>query len=284
MTATPIRERLFVRLDGDPPRAPESTVPASTLREFVVPAGLRPVVANAMAYQERLAEGLDVVERVLPDGASRLLVHLDGTGASIQVAGARTSPVFVSMRGHMHGLSVTLRPGASLELLGIPAEELTGRTVPWDSLVPPQHRHLPAQLAAAPDDAARLARLFGALLGMRKPSDPSARRVIAHATGTLSRHGDGISVRALATELRLSERRVQQLFAGHLGVTPGAWRRVQRMHRALRLLRATGSPQWSRLALEAGYYDQAHLINEFRALCGLTPGQLVRGVSDSSNP
>lgn len=284
MADTSVRERLFVRLDGDPQSGPESTVPASTLRGFSVPAGLQSAVAHATSYEERFPEGAGTIERVLPDGASRLLIHLHDSTATIHVAGASASPVLLRMRGHMHGLSVTLRPGASLELFGVPAEELSGRTVPWESLVRSSHRDLPTRVAEAPHDAARLARIFDALRTLRRPSDPTARRVVQHALDAVSRDTARLNARALAADLRLSERRVQQLFAAHLGLTPNAWRRLQRLHRTLRLLRATGSPRWSHLALEAGYYDQAHLINEFRALCGLTPGQFRRGVSDSSNP
>lgn len=94
----------------------------------------------------------------------------------------------------------------------------------------------------------------------------------------------GISVRALAAEMNLSERRLQQLFASQLGLPPGVWRRLQRLHGTLRLLRMAQTPQWAQIALCAGYYDQSHLINEFRALCGLTPQQFLRRVvSDSSS-
>jgi AraC-like DNA-binding protein len=36
------------------------------------------------------------------------------------------------------------------------------------------------------------------------------------------------------------------------------------------------APRWARLAVAAGYYDQPHLIREFRSLAGLTPGEVHR--------
>ncbi|MFN3305466.1 MAG: helix-turn-helix domain-containing protein, partial [Roseateles sp.] len=93
----------------------------------------------------------------------------------------------------------------------------------------------------------------------------------------------GLPVRALADELQLSERRLQQLFAAQLGLTPSAWRRLQRLHGTLRLLRTAETQPWAELALCAGYCDQSHLVNEFRTLCGLTPQQFLRrAVSGSS--
>jgi len=276
-------ERLFIRLPDDPACAPETTVPGSTLTEFAVPASLRSVVAHVMAYEERFAPGREVVERVLPDGASRLLIVLQGGAASIHVAGARADPVLLTMGGHMHGLSFTLNPGATQGLFGVPAKELTGLTLPWDEIVPRTQRDLPGQLVAAADDATRVRHVLRALQALQRPADP-ARRLVEHAARRLGATMGGVSVRELAGELNLSERRVQQLFASHVGLAPSVWRRLQRLHGTLRLLRTTEAPQWAEIALCAGYYDQSHLINEFRALCGLTPQQLLqRAVSDSSN-
>ncbi|CAN0356091.1 unnamed protein product [Phaeothamnion confervicola] len=276
-------ERLFIRLPDDPSCAPETTVPASTLTEFAVPAFLRSAVAHVTAYEERFTPGRETVERVLPDGASRLLIVLHGGAASIHVAGARADPVLLTMSGHMHGLSITLNPGATLGLFGVPANELTALTVQWDDIVPKAHRDVPDQLAAAADDVTRVQHVLQSLQALQRPSDPS-RHLVEHAARRLGATMGGISVRELAGELNLSERRVQQLFASHIGLAPSVWRRLQRLHGTLRLLRTAETPQWAEIALCAGYYDQSHLINEFRALCGLTPQQLVqRVVSDSSN-
>ncbi|WP_432898817.1 hypothetical protein ACQP1S_22480 [Micromonospora matsumotoense] len=41
---------------------------------------------------------------------------------------------------------------------------------------------------------------------------------------------------------------------------------------------------WAELAVRGGYYDQAHLIREFREFTGATPAALGRPGSHSSNP
>jgi AraC-like DNA-binding protein len=277
-------ERLFLRLPDDPPCAPGTTVPANTLRAFAVPAALHSTVAHVTAYEERFAEGCEVVERVLPDGASRLLIALEPGAASIHVAGASASPVVLSMRGHMHGLSIALQPGAALALFGVPADELAGRTVPWHDIASKAHRDLPELLASAAGDAMRVGLVLGSLGAVQRPRDPGSRRLVEHAAGQLRANAGGFSVRALAAELNLSERRLQQLFAEQIGLAPSVWRRLQRLHGTLRLLRMAQTPHWAQIALCNGYYDQSHMINEFRALCGLTPQQFLRRVvADSSN-
>lgn len=281
-----MNERLFLRLPEDGPQAPESGVPPHTLTTPAIPDALAAWVAHATAYAERFAPGHTVVERVLPDGAVRLIVTLRPDGADVALVGASAAPVLLTLAGQVQGLSVTLRPGAAPGLFGIAAHELAGRAVPWDALVAPRHRDLPERLAAARDDAARWPLVWRALGGMARTPDPVALRRLAQAQRQLRQDPSGrLSVHALASGLQLSERRLQQVFAQQLGLSPSVWRRLQRLHGTLRLLRgpAAASP-WADLALQAGYCDQAHLINEFRALCGLTPAEFRRrAVSHPSN-
>jgi AraC-like DNA-binding protein len=68
-----------------------------------------------------------------------------------------------------------------------------------------------------------------------------------------------------------------------VGLSPRAWGRLARLHGCLRALRRQANPDWAEMAVDHGYYDQSHLANEFRALCGLTPTEFLgRAVSGSS--
>jgi AraC-like DNA-binding protein len=49
-----------------------------------------------------------------------------------------------------------------------------------------------------------------------------------------------------------------------------------RLHEALERLAQGGNVEWARLALDLGYFDQAHFIRDFKALVGRTPGEYLR--------
>lgn len=276
-------ERLFVRLEDDPLYAPETTVPAGTMREFVVPPALRAFVAHAMAYEERLPDGEDVVERVLPDGAMRLIVDLTDPASAPRLVGASASPVVLRMRGRVHGLSVTLRPGASLALFGVPAHQLAGQEATWQDVTNPALRHHAERVHEAGDDAARAQLLLDGLgHALRRAHEDDSRRV-RRAAALFGAAAGERTVRAVAETLGLSERRLQQLFRDHVGLPPRTWSRIARMHECLRLLRGPVTLPWQALALDGGFYDQSHLVNEFQALCGMTPARFLRrDVSGSS--
>jgi AraC-like DNA-binding protein len=283
-------ERLFVRLAEDGAQGPEGTVPPAALRALPVRPELRGYVGNVLSYREAFAPGDEVLERVLPDGASRLVFNLGdapavgaASAARMEAIGASCTPVVVRLSGDVHGLSLTLRVGAAAALLGVPAGELTEATAPLETLWGADGTETLERLAEPGDDGRRAALLQELLVRRMARADVSTCRTAARAV-ELIRAADGRrSVRELAAELGVGERRLQQLFHAHVGLSPRALSRLARLEGCLRALRACHEPRWAELAQRAGFYDQSHLANEFRALCGMTPREFLgRRASGSS--
>jgi AraC-like DNA-binding protein len=275
-------ERLFVRLDGDPLYAPETSVPAGTMREFDVAAPLREHLAHIAAYREVIPAGHEFVERVVPDGAAHLIFDF-GDVPSARVAGPAAQPVVLRLRGRLQGVSVTLRPGAVAAVLGVPAGEIAGREVPLEALWCGGAGALLERMIEAQDDAARVALLQHALRRRLRGGDETVRRQAMYAARLIAESGGQRPLREVADAIGVGERRLQQLFNAHVGLPPKVWRRLARLHACLRALRRNRAPRWPELAIDAGFYDQSHLVNEFRSLCGLPPRLFLgRAASGSS--
>ncbi|VTU17555.1 transcriptional activator FtrA [Variovorax sp. PBL-H6] len=279
-------ERLFLRLDDDPVQGPEADAPAGTLQAAPVSTALRLHISHILLCSERVAAGHEVLERVLPDGAVRLIFNLgEVCSPSAVVVGASTAPALVRLRGRIDGVSLTLRPGRAAGLLGLPAGELAGTTVHLETLWGGEGTRLLERMARTPDDAARMAMLHAALQRRLCEADGNARsqRAATHAARLIAASGGGRPLREVAETVGVGERRLQQLFHAHVGLPPRAWSRLARLHGCLRALRRQTNPDWAQMAIDHGYYDQSHLANEFRALCGLTPTEFLgRAVSGSS--
>jgi AraC-like DNA-binding protein len=285
-------ERLFLRLEDDPLHGPESAMPAGTLRAFPAGAALRGYVSHIMLYRETFAESYEMRERVLPDGAVRLVFNFgdapsagsgDGDGLAVEAIGASAAPVVVRMRRKVEGLSVTLRPGAAASLLGLPAGEIGGGAVHLDALWRGEGAALLERMAEAPDDAQRVALLHAALSQRLRDSRIAGNDIAMHAARLIAASEGRLPLREAAAAVGVGERRLQQLFHAHVGLSPRGWSRLARMHGCLRSLRQRPAPDWADLALEGGFYDQSHLVNEFRALCGVTPTEFLgRAASVSS--
>jgi transcriptional regulator GlxA family with amidase domain len=91
-------------------------------------------------------------------------------------------------------------------------------------------------------------------------------------------------VNAVAVDLGVSERHLRRVFLETVGVSPKAFAQLARFHRALRAARQHAPASWTSIAVAAGYYDQAHLIGEFRAIAGVTPRALLDELRTGQTP
>jgi AraC-like DNA-binding protein len=80
-------------------------------------------------------------------------------------------------------------------------------------------------------------------------------------------------VALVASEAGRSVRQIERIFEHHVGVTPKLFLRLERLNRSLNLHRQDATIPWADLAFEAGYFDQSHMIRDFRDLTGETPTQ-----------
>jgi len=244
-------ERLFIDAEG----------PAHATTELAFPALLGGYLRRVTLYREHL--GAPVVERVVPDGCMRLVFDLREGRAD--VAGAATGPVCLHLDATIESLTVTLRPGAA-ELLGLPARELRDQCVPlgWQALA--------RRLTTASDDAARAGMLGDALLQRLRATSGADRSRVQRACRLLVEQQP---IGRVARAVGVGERRLQQLFDLHVGLSPVRYRRLARLHRCLASIGP--EPDWAALAYAHGFADQSHLSRELRALVGLTPTELVSG-------
>jgi transcriptional regulator GlxA family with amidase domain len=84
-------------------------------------------------------------------------------------------------------------------------------------------------------------------------------------------------VEELAVKTGFTRKHLGSLFRQQVGLTPKSLARVHRFRCALALLdRANGQVPWAALADQCGFYDQSHLINEFRRFTGFSPVELAR--------
>lgn len=261
-----VARRLFVSLPGDAGPGPEIDAPLAQAHALVIPPDLRPAIGQALIWREELAPGAKIIEHVLPDGAVRLWFDLSGAATEPVVLGPRLDAAIVTLQGSMAGISLAIHPAAARDLLGAPVADVRAQAVSLSNLWGTTAPAFGERLAEAAGTRRLERTLWQELrlrldrVGWRKDSRRSAAGLVA----ALAR-GDGPSV------LGLSERRLQQLCAEHLGLSPREHRRLARWHGLLHHLRWEAKPDWVDLALAHGWYDQAHMLRDFRTFAGMTP-------------
>ena len=95
------------------------------------------------------------------------------------------------------------------------------------------------------------------------------------AAAFMLRESNGrMPIHAIAKELEISERHLRRRFQDAMGMSPKAYGRQLRVAAAAIRADEEASPDWATIAYEVGYFDQAHMITDFRSLCGQTPVEI----------
>jgi len=221
-------------------------------------------------------------ERILPSGSMQLLVNLDedeirtyhgpGYATVERVSGAALSGAY---RGHFaidtaeqrSIAGVAFRSGGAYPFFRPPADEVAGAHLGLDVLWGRDGAALRERLLEARTPDAILDRLESVLLEKAvRALDPDG--ALDFAVNAFDR---GASVSAVLSHIGGSSRRFLREFAERVGLTPKRFERVRRFRHVLDAIEVGRPVAWARVALACGYYDQAHLINDFREFSGLTP-------------
>jgi AraC-like DNA-binding protein len=195
------------------------------------------------------------------------------------VGGLRDSSVVTEHDGWSAGMQINLAPSAAHMLFGLPMRDLAEQNVPLDALLSGADL-LVEQLHEATSWPERFA-ILDQDLAARVAGAPEPTPGVAWAWRELERTRGRATVAALCEELGWSRRRLAARFAEEIGLGPKAVARLFRFHHALELVSGDPAPSWAKTAFAAGYYDQSHLINEFRAITGITPRQYVTNLQDA---
>jgi len=82
-----------------------------------------------------------------------------------------------------------------------------------------------------------------------------------------------LSIEELMFKTEYSQKHTTKMFKDQVGLTPKAFMNIVRFRKTIQEI-GTGKPiQWSRLAADCGYYDQAYFIHDFKHFSGFTPIQ-----------
>ncbi|MGH9633175.1 MAG: helix-turn-helix domain-containing protein [Bryobacteraceae bacterium] len=92
-----------------------------------------------------------------------------------------------------------------------------------------------------------------------------------------------VTIAEVTHKTGLSPRRFAQLFRENVGVTPKLYCRIRRFQEAIRQIRMGAEVRWADVALDCGYFDQAHFVNEFRSFSGIKPTTYRTGSTTWAN-
>lgn len=182
--------------------------------------------------------------------------------------GLHTKPAVIAHPGCGAGIEVEITPLGCRSLFGLPAGALANTIVELDDVLGALGAQLVERANAAPTWPARFAVVDDVLTQALGPPRPPAPEV-EQAWDLLVRSAGRIRIDRVAAETGWSRRHLSARFRAEFGITPKTASRIARFERTCTLLDRGQS--LAETAVAGGYYDQAHLTNEWRDLAGVTP-------------
>lgn len=241
---------------------------------------------------------LHTKEKLLPDASMELIIDLrehpkalydpDDFTRSVKfrrywLSGMQRKYLVIDASpGSMMGAH--FRTGGAWPFFGAPLREFSDQVVELDCVLGSQAESLRERLLEEPDAKRKLRCLEKFLLkigGTRLESDRSVDFALEQIMSLPVR----LLMRDLASIMGVSQKHLIHLFDMRVGMTP---KQVDRVVRFQKVVKGLGKADvrnldWSRIAVDCGYYDQPHFINDFRLFSGLTPSAFLEQEWDYTN-
>jgi AraC-like DNA-binding protein len=245
-------------------------------------AALRPYVECVWTISGPRVSARRAPERVVPDGCPELIVHLGDPFARwmsrrwvVQprafLAGTLSRPWLLRAGRRVDTIGIRFRAGETTGVLPLSMAGASDREIALAGIV---GRAAAGALVRSLRSARTAAGRFGAAerwLAARLAEAPPRRSPSTRVVASIREGGGRARIDDVARSLGWTRRRIERAFARDLGIRPKVYARIVRLNAVLATLDDAERPRAVDLALEAGYFDQAHLLRDFRILAGRTP-------------
>ena len=212
----------------------------------------------------------DFSARILPDGCADILfITRRNELIETQVVGVMTRPHVVPLAASTSLLGVRFHPGMVGACLHCDIPALNDRQVPIQSVCGSAANDLVRLVGGRSAVRPRIAALEGWLTGL--PGVTKVQRAIGELVG---RNGQ-LSVEDFSAVAGIGVRQLRRTCLKHSGLAPKQLARILRFRHAITRMRS-GEHDMTELALDCGYYDQAHMIRDFCDLAGISPVRYLR--------
>jgi AraC-like DNA-binding protein len=226
-----------------------------------------------------------MVQTIVPDGCPELIVHSGEPfrrwrgdrperQPSAFLVGELTGALRVQPSARISTMGIRFRPSGLSAFCKVPQDELTDRTTPIDELWGVLGRELEVLVHEAEGDARRVGIAEDFLLA-RLAAGRGPDLAVEAAVGQLLSERGQTRIASLAATAGLSERQLERRFRSAVGLGPKALARLVRFQEVYRRLGEDAPGDWAMVALDCGYFDQAHLLRDYRELAGSPPSRLL---------
>jgi AraC-like DNA-binding protein len=217
-------------------------------------------------------------QRIIPTGFISLVFHRGERLYSLQendlqphsfLCGQETGYSDLRYSGMVDMISIVFQSIGAKAFFRIPMSEIKEQMVEIDALSDHQLRELEKQLTGTMDNKICVTYIEQFLLKrICRFEEYNLKRLVSVIQ---SINGGQMGIASLAGVACLGYKQFKRIFTEYIGTNPKDYLRVIRFQKALHTLQTNPQISLTGLAYECDYYDQPHLIKEFKTFSGYTP-------------
>lgn len=194
--------------------------------------------------------------------------------------GPQVSRVNIKVHNQLKAVRVDFLPGGLFRFLKIPMYELFDNGFDASDFFGKKMKILTEQLSEITDleDGKKLVEKF-LLDRLRIVND---HLPFDNALHFLYRNNGNISMEKAASLSCLSLKQFERKCKERIGMNPKSYARILKFSRAYRLHEASPELDWISIAYEAGYYDQMHMIKDFKIFAGVNPSEIEKQLRNTA--
>lgn len=189
-----------------------------------------------------------------------------------KIIGQIIKPRTLKVVGKGQSFGIWFYPHSFSAFSDIPLHELTDRVLSWDVLFPASFGRIIGDCMCDNrlDELPRVTDSF-LLRVLEWREERSIQKLTEAAVSYLYQHQDNPDLNQLASELNVSQRYLQRAFLTNIGFSQSRFLRILRFQKVLQTLSRGAVSSLTSLAYEHSFFDQSHLIREFKAFTGIAP-------------
>jgi AraC-like DNA-binding protein len=197
-------------------------------------------------------------------------VHVIFETAGSVVAGVQTRMFSRVLEGQSQVFGIKFKPGGFRPFLKFATSKLADRVVAAESILGKDVNALEGILLSSGEENEKV-EAANAFFRARMPKPDAVIEGVGRIVERILEERDIKTVDDLVDRTGIGKRSLQRMFNEYVGVSPKWVIRRYRLHELVERFNSNDEPRWADLALELGYFDQAHLINDFRSITGYSP-------------
>jgi AraC-like DNA-binding protein len=205
-------------------------------------------------------------------------MHMVFERGSARIWGVHTERFIRVIEGRDWAFGVKFRAGGFRPFLDRPVSTVTEGSLSLQDVFGHDADALTGEVIACGDERGMIDTATRFLSAHRPPPDGNTG-LVADIVAEIADDRAIVRVDQIVDRRGIGKRALQRLFNDYVGVSPKWVINRYRLHEAIERLADGVDVDWTELALDLGYFDQAHFIRDFRRLVGRTPGEYVRGAS-----